>query len=117
MTPKKRIYVAGAYSGPDVITIMGHMRRGLALSAEALKAGFAVYSPWTDCLLHFQREFTLEEAYAYSMPWLEVSDAVLVVPENAAQSVGTQAEIDRAHALGIPVFGSLETLLVWRDTP
>jgi hypothetical protein len=35
MTHKQRIYVAGAYSGPDVITIMGNMRRGLALSAEA----------------------------------------------------------------------------------
>jgi hypothetical protein len=116
-TRKLRVYIAGAYGGPDVITIMGNMRRGLALSADAAKAGYAVYSPWTDCLLHFLQEFTLAQCYAYSMPFLEVCDAVLVVPENIAASVGAAAELTRARELGIPVFWSLEALQQWeRDS-
>jgi len=94
---------------------MGNMRRGLRLSAEALKNGFSVYCPWADALLHFQQEFTLEECYDYSMPWLEASDAVLVVRENWEQSRGTQAELARAKELGIPIFWNIADLLYWRD--
>lgn len=114
MERKLRVYVAGAYSAPHIVGVMSNMRRGLILSAAALKAGFAVYSPWCDCLLHFQEEFSLEECYAYSMPWLEVSDAVLVVPVNAVQSRGTQSELSRAEYLGVPVFEDLESLIAWR---
>ena len=113
MIARKRVYVAGAYSGPDVTTILGNMRRGLQLAAKALKAGFAVYCPWADCLLHFQEEFSLEECYDYSMPWLEASDAVLLVPENSEQSRGTQAELARAMVLDIPIFKTCEDLIAW----
>lgn len=112
---KKRVYVAGAYSGPDVVTILSNMRRGFQLSAATLKCGFAVYSPWTDCLLHFQEQFDLEQCYAYAMPWLEVADAVLVVEHNWRQSQGTQAEVTRARELGIPVFFDLGDLCEWSD--
>jgi hypothetical protein len=51
------------------------------------------------------------------MPFLEVCDAVLVVPENIAASVGAAAELTRARELGIPVFWSLEALQQWeRDS-
>jgi nucleoside 2-deoxyribosyltransferase len=110
-----KVYIAGAYSGPDVLTVMANMRRGLKLSAAALKAGFSVYSPWCDCLLHFEQEFTLSECYRYSMEWLEVSDAVLVVPEHAKRSHGVQAELERANQLFIPIFWSLADLKEWRD--
>jgi hypothetical protein len=111
MATRKRVYVAGAYSAPTVIEVMANMRRGLALSAEAVAAGFAVYSPWCDCLLHFLHRFELEECYAYSMPWLEVADAVLVVPEGAYQSRGTTAELARAGELQIPVFFEIRNLI------
>lgn len=100
----RRAYLAGAYSANNVIDVLGNMRRGMEASAAVLKAGFAVYSPWCDCLLHFQQAFTIDECYGYSMPWLEAADAVLVVPEGAAQSRGTQAELKRARELGIPIF-------------
>lgn len=111
----KRIYVAGAYSAPDILTAMGNMRRGLQLSAACLKAGFAVYSPWCDCLLHFHEEFTIEQCYAYSAPWLRASDAVLVVVEGFQESRGTQAELLLARELKIPVFFDLDSLIRWRD--
>lgn len=109
----KRIYVAGAYSGPSVIDVLANMRRGLKLSAEAMRCGFAVYSPWCDCLLHFQESITIEQAYNQSMPWLEVSDAVLLVKQGAEQSHGTQAELKRARELGIPIFEDLGDLCEW----
>jgi nucleoside 2-deoxyribosyltransferase len=115
MARKLRVYVAGAYSAPNVLAVMGNMRRGIQLSSACAKAGFAVYSPWCDCLLHFHEEFRLEDCYSYSMPWLEASDAVLVVPENCEESNGTQAEIRRAIELAIPVFWSLDELIEWGE--
>ena len=112
----KRIYVAGPYSGPDVISVLGNMRRGLQLSAEAMRAGFAVYSPWCDCLLHFHQAFTLEMCYELSMSWLEVSDAVLLVEQGAEASHGSQAELARARELGIPIFCTIEDLKTWDRT-
>lgn len=108
-----RVYVAGAYSAPNVIGVLGNMRRGLALSFEVLKAGFAPFSPWLDYQFALIGEVSLEDYYRYSLSWLEASHAVLVVPEGAAESRGTQAEIKRAGELGIPVFWSLEELKQW----
>ena len=108
----KRVYVAGAYSGPDVLTVIDNMRRGLKLAADAQAAGFAVYVPWEDLLRHLMCPggYSMSECYAASMKWLEVSDAVLVQPVRVAQSNGTRAELQRAGELGIPVFWSLEEL-------
>jgi len=105
----KRIYIAGAYSAPNVLGVMDNMRRGLKLSAQCLKAGFAVYSPWTDCLLHFHEEFTLEQCYTYSDAWLRVSDAVLLVP-GWEESVGVRSELKVAAEIHIPVFHTLADL-------
>jgi len=113
----KRVYVAGAYSGPDVLTVIDNMRRGLKLAAKVQRAGFAPYVPWEDILRHLVADagFTIEQCYDRSMAWLEVSDAVLVQPVRAEQSHGTQAEIARAHTLTIPVFDSLDDLIAAKD--
>ena len=113
MLRTKRIYVAGAYSAPNVISVLDNMRRGMRAGLEVLLAGYAPFVPWFD--YHFQlqlrdgEELTLEKYYNYSMAWLETSDAILVLP-NWEESKGTQAEIKRAKELGIPVFFSLEEL-------
>jgi hypothetical protein len=109
----KRIYVAGAYSAPTVLQVLGNMRRGMQLAGEVLKAGFAPFTPWFDYHYCLQDEIALETLYRYSLAWLEASDAVIVVLENADTSVGTQNEIMRAEELGIPVFWSLEDLKAW----
>lgn len=111
-----RVYVAGAYSAPNVMDVFANMDRGMDLCVQVLRAGFAPFCPWNDhhFLLRGCR-FTVEEMYAYSMAWLEVSDCVLVQPIGAKQSVGTQAEIKRARELGIPVFYGLESLKEWAN--
>jgi hypothetical protein len=89
------------------------MRRGMRASVEVLLAGDAPFVPWHD--YHFQlmlregESLSVEDYYRYSMAWLEVSEALLVLP-NSEHSKGTQAEIKRAEELGIPVFYSLGEL-------
>lgn len=108
-----KIYVAGAYSAPNVISVLDNMRRGMQLSYKVLKAGFAPFVPWFDYHFTLIGETTLQEYYNYSISWLEVSDAMIVVPENAETSKGTQNEIETAKKLGIPIFYNLEDLIAW----
>jgi len=111
----KRVYVAGAYSADNVIDVQANMRRGLRLSVLVLEANMAPFAPWLDFVLGLLSPVSLNQYYDYSMAWLEAADAVLVVPENAEQSKGTQAEISRALEIGIPVFWNVSELKQWRD--
>lgn len=106
----KRVYVAGSYSADNVLGVLANMRRGMALSFDVMKAGYAPFVPWFDYHFSLIGDVALEEYYRYSMAWLEASDAVIVVPEGAEASRGTQAEIARARELGIPVCWSIQEL-------
>ena len=109
-----RVYVAGAYSADNVISVLDNIRRGMRLSTEVMLAGFAPFCPWFDfhfqLMLRLNEELTVEDYYRYSLAWLEVSDAMLIVP-GFEKSRGTLAEIERANSMGIPVFYSLEDLI------
>lgn len=102
----KRVYVAGSYSDNNVISILNNMRRGMRTGTEVLLAGYAPFVPWLDyqlqLMLRGDEKLTVDDYYNYSMAWLEVSDALLVLP-NYENSKGTLAEIKRAEELGIPV--------------
>jgi len=109
----KRLYLAGSYSAPSVIQALENIRKGLRAGTEALLAGWAVFAPWADHQLFLQlregEEIPLAVIQEHSLAWLEVSEAMLVLPgwEN---SLGTRREIARARELEIPVFFSLEDL-------
>ena len=109
----KRVYVAGAYSATNVIDVLDNMRKGMRLSTEVMLAGFAPFCPWLD--YHFQLQLREGEAlsvndyYQYSLTWLEVSDAVLLVP-GWEHSKGTIEEIKVAKSLNIPVYYTLVKL-------
>ena len=109
----KRIYVAGPYSANNVITILDNIRRGIRASVEVLLAGYAPFCPWLDYQFQFvllQGEtLNVSHYYEYSLAWLRVADAMLVLP-GYETSKGTLAEIEEAHELGIPVFYSLDDL-------
>ena len=109
-----RIYVAGSYSNPNVIEVFYNMRRGMRASSKLFQKEFSPFCPWSD--FHFilsaeteNPKFTLENFYRYSIDWLSVSEAVLVLPESE-NSVGTQNEIRLAKELGIPVYYTIEEL-------
>jgi hypothetical protein len=94
------------------------MRRGMRVGLEVLLAGYAPFVPWFD--YHFQlmlrndEKLTVQHYYNYSMSWLEVSNAVLVLP-NSEHSKGTQGELKRARELGIPIFRSYKDLKKYDD--
>ena len=108
-----RVYVAGAYSADNVIGVLGNMRRGMALSLKVLQAGFAPFVPWFDYHFSLLDEVSIDDYYAYSMAWLEASDAILIVPEGWRQSQGVLQEFRRARNKGIPAFFNLEDLKAW----
>lgn len=98
-----RIYVAGRYSDSNIIGCLNNIHDGIKASVEVLKMGHACFCPWLDYQFQFfDKTLTVEDYYRYSMAWLEVSDEVWVL-KNSENSKGTQAEIERANELNIPV--------------
>jgi hypothetical protein len=101
-----RIYVAGPYSG-NTLQTLNNMRTGMRKATELLTKGFAPFCPWLDyqytLMLRDGESISYEQYLRMSIAWLEVSNAVLLLPgwEN---SKGTLAEIEVAERLGIPVF-------------
>ena len=113
----KRIYCAGPYSANNVIDVLKNIGRGEKACAELFAMGYAVFCPWHDKSYVTDNpdgEFTVQQFYDFSMAWLEVSDAVLVLP-GWETSQGTIAEIAHAVELNIPVFYSLEDLRNCRE--
>ena len=115
----KRIYVAGAYSGTDVIAILNNMREGMRLATRVMLAGHAPFAPWLD--YHFQlmlrdgERLSVEDYYRYSIAWLVVSDCMLLVP-GWRDSTGTKKERARAiTVLKIPVFEDFDECVAWAD--
>jgi hypothetical protein len=113
----KRVYIAGPYSGPDVLTVLQNIGRGERIAANVFLLDMAPFCPWHDKSFAIEcpdTTLTVDQFYQYSLAWLEVSDAVFLVP-GWESSKGTLAEIARAKELGIPVFENLGELLEWRD--
>ena len=108
----KRIYVAGPYSADNVLDVLKNIGRGEKACAELFAAGYAPFCPWHDKSYvtdNPEGEFTVQQFYDFSMAWMEVSDAVLVL-SGWQNSKGTIKEIERAQQLGIPVYFSVECL-------
>jgi len=116
-TKKIKVYVAGPMSGNE-LDYLKNIRRGIRASVELLLKGFVPFSPFIDypffLALREGEEITAKQIKSYSLEWLEVCDAVLVL-EGYEYSEGTQAEIARAVELDIPVFYSMEDLIEWYE--
>lgn len=114
-----KVYVAGAYSDTNVISVLKNIGRGEHYASELFMKGFAPFTPWHDkdfVIKNWDKEQEVEMFYKYSMEWLRVSDCVFIVPNseglrNWEDSSGTLKEIEEAEKLGIPIFYDLETLI------
>lgn len=115
----KRIYIAGAYSDDNVLGVLRNIGRGGDYAAELFDLGFAPFTPWHDksfVITNWEREFSVQMFYDYSISWLKVSDAIFIVPnidglKDWQESKGTKAEIEIAHSMNIPVFFKLSDLI------
>lgn len=109
----KRIYVAGPYSADNVLDVLKNIGRGQRACAKLFSLGYAPFCPWHDKSYVIDRpgdEFTVKQFYEFSMAWLRVSDAVVLI-DGWENSKGTLAEIEVAKKLGIPIYGSLKEFL------
>lgn len=112
----KRVYVAGAYSGSNILECLTNIGKGEELATKVFLDGHAPFVPWHDKDFVVRRpyhNFTVPMFYEYSIKWLEVSDCILLVAGNWKHSNGTLAEIDIAEKLGIPVFEDYDNFLEW----
>ena len=108
----KRIYVAGAYSADNVLDVLHNIRTGIDYAAHLLRCGYAPFCPWLDyhfVLMDPTRKLTVDDFYQYSLAWLDVADALYVIP-GYEKSKGTLKEIERAKELNIPVFFEVKDL-------
>lgn len=113
-----KIYIAGAItpykSEHPVFGFLGNIKRGVRASLEVLLAGLVPFCPFLDYQYWFflrgSENITEKMIKDLSIAWLEVSDAVLVLPK-WRKSGGTKAEITRAKELDIPVFYQLEDIV------
>jgi len=108
----KRIYVAGPYSADNVLDVLKNIGRGQRACAELFSLGFAPFCPWHDKSYVIDmpdNDFTVEQFYEYSIAWLKVSDAILMLP-GWEDSKGAVAEYDLARQTGIPPFLSIDGL-------
>ena len=112
----KKVYIAGPISptkigGEGVLEYLENINKGIALTTQALLAGYAPFSPFVDFLyfVHTRTPCTpenVEKIRGSSMEWLRVSDAILVL-RPYKHSYGTRAEVREALRLGIPIFFSV----------
>ena len=112
----QRIYVAGPYSGGTIATF-NNMRAGMRKSTELLLKGYAPFCPWLDyhflLMLQGEEKLEVDTFYKYSLAFMEVCDAVLLLP-GWEQSKGTLAEIEIAEKVGIPVFKPEEETAMYK---
>jgi hypothetical protein len=111
----KKVYVAGRYSGTNVIEILSNMRQGIKYSCEIMRMGFAPFVPWLDFQLGLHEKFDVETYKDVSIEWLRASDCMFLVPKQE-RSAGVKAEIVIAEEMGIPIFTSMYDLIAWGES-
>lgn len=113
MKKRIKVYVAGAYSADNVLSVLQNIGRGEKACAELFRLGFAPFCPWHDKSYVIDNpdvDFGIEDFYEFSIAWLEVSDIMLVLPGHS-ESGGTVKEISRADELEIPICYSIDELV------
>lgn len=99
----KRVYIAGAIQGKDIIETLDNIRIALELEAELISEGYAVFCPHRDYQVFLsagEHKITKEMIQANSMAWLEVSDEVVLTDnQRNINSEGTRKETANKNRL------------------
>jgi len=109
----KRVYIAGKLNA-DAVDYIQNVSKMVRVAIDVQKAGFSVFVPCLDLLCGIVAgDFTYDDYALNNIKWLEVSDAVYVMP-NSESSKGTQKEVALANSLDIPIFYDIDMLKNWR---
>lgn len=96
-----RIYIAGPFSLRDQ---MLNVRAALLAADELVARGHIPYVPHLNALWHLIQPHDDEYWMSLDACWLELCHAVLRLP---GISLGADREVERAIALGLPVYRGL----------
>ena len=113
MKKRLKIFVAGPISAKKETDLFENIRKGQYVSRKVLDSGNSPFCPFIDFLLLLQDgpPVDMEMLYEYSLDWLRVSDAMLVLP-GYETSTGTMGEVAEGNRIGIP----MEYLIDYRIT-
>ena len=109
-----RVYIAGALNGMAIDYII-NIHKMIKVAELVRQEGVGVYIPCLDFLCGVVHgDWTYEQYFSMNQPWLEVCDAVFLVP-GWEESKGTKREIESAKQLNIPVFEKLDDFVKWLE--
>lgn len=110
----KRIYIAGAYSGPDYLAIEDNIQRARKVAALLANHGYGFFCPHSHSA-HFEcitPEVPPAYWYELDLLFLRDCDGIYLLP-GWEKSTGSVAEAGQAAQNGLPVFTDLGELLEW----
>lgn len=106
---KKKVYIAGRLNDMAVDYLL-NCHKMMTIAEDVRKAGYSVYIPCIDYTMGMMFGWTkYEDYFDNSQPWLEVANAVFLVP-GWEMSSGTRREMERADVLDIPIFDNIEKM-------
>jgi len=107
----KRIFISGKLDADNAVKYLQNVHE-MMCAAEFIKSrGYSVYVPCIDLLMGIKFGYeNYNDYFDNSQPWLEVSDAVYVIP-GSENSKGTQREIEHAEKNNISVYYNCTDLL------
>jgi len=109
-----RVYIAGTLNGMAVDYI-NNVHKMIKVAELVRTEGVGVFIPCLDFLCGVVHgNWTYEQYFQMNQPWLEVCDAVFLVP-GWEKSKGTARELATAKALGIPRFEKLDVFVSWLE--
>ncbi|MDA0232365.1 MAG: hypothetical protein O3C69_02640, partial [Chloroflexi bacterium] len=108
-----KIYVAGPYSAPTLDLIEANVDQAIDVGIKLYRLGHLPYVPHLTHMIDLRGEKTgdrleWEDFIRWDMPWLEASDALLLL----GHSKGADIELARAIELGKQVFYDLSEVPV-----
>lgn len=111
-----KLYMAGPIQGVNLLESLRNLDYGKAMTAKAFQLGFSPFPVFADeqFLQRVRPVPAIQDVYNYSLEWLKVSDAMLVI-DGWEHSKGPKAELEVAKEHGIPVFFDIIDLCSWAD--
>ena len=102
------VFIAAPYDGSG--TQAQNVSRVLEIAAQLQDRGYVVYVPHLSHFADIVTPLPRSRWVTQSLAWLARSDVVLRL---RGESPGADAEVARAHELGLPVFWTMAELHDW----